>query len=62
MTLLDRVRFSAVYVAFACLCVQVLARPDGSEAAMCGAWAVAVASSTVAMDIIKKFLSDRRGD
>jgi hypothetical protein len=62
MTLLDRVRFSALYLAFACLCVQVLARPDGSEAAMCGAWAVAVASSTVAMDIIKEFLSDRRGD
>lgn len=62
MTLLDRVRFSAVYVAFACLCVQMLSRPESQAVIRCGIWAVIVALCTVALDLAKDLLNDKMGD
>lgn len=62
MSYFERIKFVAMYVAFACLCIQFIASPNNDDIAWYGISAVAVALSASFMDFIDELLIDREGD
>jgi len=62
MNSFERIRFVAIYVAFACMCIQIIAKPDNDDMAWYGISAVAIALSATLMDFVSELFTDREGD
>lgn len=62
MGFFERVRFIALYVAFACMCIHFIAQPAGMSMVWYGVSAILTALAATLMDILKELVIDREGD